>query len=882
MSSGESITLTPSARLAHELQTKETQTRLADGSQTWETSAIMPLKVWLEGLQAEHFVTHKNALIGLSTAQAELIWQNIIAQDVYEGATGLAKLAHSAWQTIVEYQLTPPDQWPDLLMNEDQRAYQRWATSYIEYCQRHQLTDFPHFLDALPGYIQSGLIELPCDITLCGFDLELAPAYVAIFEQLRKQGVVVNQSSRDASDTKAKIALRTCLTIDEEISHAAQWAKAHIEAHPTHRVAIVTPQLNQLLPRIENLLRRVLDPPGLHLEPNAQAFWHISLGHPLAQRPLIADLLHLLNLKPHRINQADAGRLLRSPWLRGWSTEKEARHRLIMTLNDREPYWLDWQGLIKRARKVGCHEWAKGFDRWRQHRLKTSRKMACMDWSAEFQKELSAVGYGFGRSLDSVEYQTMQHWHRILESFSGLATTQIPGVIHMTRHSALAQLRNLCSQMLFREQDVGAPLTVMGVREAMGSDFDAIWLSQLDQESWPSSPQRDPFIPTSLQSTLPQARADGCLAIARCQLAGLMGTAPMLQGSYSVGDEAVKLQVTPLLSEVAHIEQVTPNAVVQRQHEESAPLERLPHDSGPPLQKEKMTKGGVGLLNDQAACPFKAFAIHRLHAKDIQPPKPGISKKDRGTMVHDILEYFWKETVDSSGLAELDDQALEDRIKHHTTEKISQYMIHHPQALSKHEQALEIQNIARKLVAWLNIERRRPPFVTQTLEESVNLSVSGLTLSGKPDRIDQLASGERLVIDYKTGQAAISKWNPTGRLRDGQLPVYALTLEPPPAGIGFAKIAKDGVSFDGLSASDLEIDGITSIQDHNRGDFKTIEGWGQLLKAWREQLDALADEYQAGHAAIDPIKPEVCQYCHLKAACRIKEKNDWVADNGEV
>ena len=882
MSSGESITLTPSARLAHELQTKETQTKLNDGSETWETPAIRPLDVWLEGLQTEYFVAHTDAFIGLSSAQAELVWQNIIAQDVYEGAAGLAKLAQGAWRTIHEHQLRPFDQWPELLINEDQRSFRRWANAYIEYCQSHRLTDFPQFLSALPGYIQSGLIELPRAITLFGFDLELAPAYVAILAQLRKQGVVINRSSPKVGDTKNNITLHTCLTVEEEIIKAAQWARAHIEANPSHRVAIVTPQLNRLLPRIENLLRRVLDPPGLHLEPSAQAYWHISLGHPLAQRPLVSDLLHLLTLKPHRISQADASRLLRSPWLRGWSKEKEARHRLIMTLNDKEPFWLAWRELIERANKAGCREWAKGFDRWRQHRLKTAKKMPCIDWSAEFQKELSAVGYGFGRPLNSVEYQTMQHWHRILESFSGLATTQIPFVVQMTRHTALAQLHNLCSHTSFREQDIGAPLTIMGVREAMGSNFDAIWLSQLDQESWPSSPQRDPFIPASLQTSLPHATADGCLAIARCQLRALMGTAPMLHGSYCVGDEAVKLEVTPLLREVAHIDYVTTDAVVETQNDGPLYLEKLAHDYGPPLQREKITRGGVGLLNDQAACPFKAFAIHRLHAKDIRPPKPGISKKDRGTMVHDILESFWKETVDSSGLAKLDDHALKDRINHHTTERMNQYMIKHPRALSQSEQALEIQNIARKLVAWLTLERKRPAFTTQTLEASVSLSVSGLTLSGKPDRIDQLASGEQLVIDYKTGEASIGKWNPTGRLRDGQLPVYALTLEPPPAGIGFAKIAKDGVSFDGLSASDLEIEGITSIQTHNRGDFKAIEGWGQLLKAWRDQLDALADEYQAGHAAVDPIKPEVCRYCHLKAVCRIKEKNDWVEDSEEA
>ena len=47
------------------------------------------------------------------------------------------------------------------------------------------------------------------------------------------------------------------------------------------------------------------------------------------------------------------------------------------------------------------------------------------------------------------------------------------------------------------------------------------------------------------------------------------------------------------------------------------------------------------LFKDMAACPFRAFAKHRLAARPLEETVPGLSYKDRGITVHRALQIIW-------------------------------------------------------------------------------------------------------------------------------------------------------------------------------------------------------------------------------------------------
>ena len=74
----------------------------------------------------------------------------------------------------------------------------------------------------------------------------------------------------------------------------------------------------------------------------------------------------------------------------------------------------------------------------------------------------------------------------------------------------------------------------------------------------------------------------------------------------------------------------------------------------------------------------------------------------------------------------------------------------------------------------------------------------GVTVNAKLDRMDTLAGGERVVIDYKTGKCAVSAW--LGRRPDEpQLPMYVLGEEGGASGVAFAQLRPGELKFAGLA-----------------------------------------------------------------------------------
>ena len=56
--------------------------------------------------------------------------------------------------------------------------------------------------------------------------------------------------------------------------------------------------------------------------------------------------------------------------------------------------------------------------------------------------------------------------------------------------------------------------------------------------------------------------------------------------------------------------------------------------------------------------------------------------------------------------------------------------------------------------------------------------------------------------------------------------------------------------------------------------FQEPVSFGELLAQWRRALEHLAIDFRTGHAEVDP-KPDACEYCGLRALCRIREyEND--------
>ena len=190
---------------------------------------------------------------------------------------------------------------------------------------------------------------------------------------------------------------------------------------------------------------------------------------------------------------------------------------------------------------------------------------------------------------------------------------------------------------------------------------------------------------------------------------------------------------------------------------------------------------------------------------------------------------------------------------------------------------MEVQAVVQSVLALLRIEQQRPAFRVQRAEQSEYIEIGGLSVRIQPDRVDQLANGRLLLIDYKTGTAfKASQWldaaNP-GRPASPQLPLYALAHLDNLAALAFAIVAPGTAEYRGFGdAADIS-PGIAAYADGKRQQLYGVETWSALLQHWQEVLTALAYSYRAGVAEVDPLYNE-CRYCELTTLCRVSERSD--------
>ncbi len=856
------ITLTPTARLARDLARRAALEQADRGKAAWLTEPVYSYAAWLARLREHYFLTADDHRVPLTAQQAELLWQSLIDRDVFVGEPRVAELALRAWRTLHEYRLQPPEQWQAVYLSEDSGRFRSWAASYRTTCARRGLVDEWAFAAEIPGLVAEGRMDTPAAIRLAGFDLPLTPLQEDILNAFRDAGTEI---LRDSPERPA--AFPTMMhqfdRPEDELHGAARWARTLLEADPGRSIAIVVPDLAGRVDQAERVFRQVLDPPGSRLQATRPEPWHVSLGRPLGHWPLVGDALAMLRLAPHELSQPEAGRLLGSPYLAGWTHEATARHRTLAELARRAPYHITASELRWALEATDAPELAGRLEAWQRLRGESASRAWPSEWAGRFQEELSSLGFAGGRGLDSREYQVLRRWHHLLESFAALdAVLEEP----VSRQRALELLADRAAGTIFRERNPGVPIEILGVEEALGSTFDAIWITTLDSDTWPGPARRDPLIPAAVQATVPRAGSEGCLERARLELEGLFRCAATVQGSFARGSDEAAAEITALLPDP------TVQAADAPPAPDPAPMAPPLQDSRAPVLEGNAARGGTGVLRDQSYCPFRAFARRRLQAQDLTPPRPGLDAGQRGTVVHKALERFWSDLEGSDQLEALSPADQEARVRAAVGAALDDLTRRYRLILPPAGRRLEQRCVERILARWLEVERQRDHFTVLEHERRISLTLAGLTLTGQIDRLDRLEDGGLMLLDYKTGSAGSrTDWYPEARLADPQLPAYAVSMDPAPDAVAFARVLADKPKFDGLSRDATGTPGVGPVAEETRK-FADVDSWEALLDGWRAHLEALAEDFRAGRAEVDPRKPDTCRYCHLHALCRIGER----------
>jgi hypothetical protein len=307
-------------------------------------------------------------------------------------------------------------------------------------------------------------------------------------------------------------------------------------------------------------------------------------------------------------------------------------------------------------------------------------------------------------------------------------------------------------------------------------------------------------------------------------------------------------------------------------------LEPLPDGEPIPPPPDRVLQGGASILAAQAACGFRAFAEKRLFASALEPAPLGLDPRERGSLVHSVLERFWAK-VETQAALKLMTPAERKTLLHQSIDEA--FARDHARPASGWPRAYlntERQRLLKLLGPWLDYEAgKRPPFTVQSREDTLqDVQIGPLRLDIRIDRVDlaldEWNSGQpsgEIILDYKTGVARPADWLGE-RPDEPQLPLYAVVSSAAAVGKDAANLA--AIAFASVRpGKDMGLQGYQSREGILPKPTKMkAESLQAQVSEWRKVLTALAEDFHSGRANVDPKNyPKTCIHCEQRLLCRL-------------
>jgi probable DNA repair protein len=437
---------------------------------------------------------------------------------------------------------------------------------------------------------------------------------------------------------------------------------------------------------------------------------------------------------------------------------------------------------------------------------------------------------------------------------------------HVDFDTALGQLRRLLAIGGPETGDWSSPVQILDSADAPGLEFDAAFLTGINDETWPSAEIPTSLIPARLQRAagVPEADPRNVRTLGINATRALVHAAPLIAGAYHD-------RLAPQVRACARVARLSSGVWTGKTPLESfspTQMEEFRETSGPAFDTTREARGGTRVIKAQSECPFKAFAETRLRAVLPEDASFGFDALDRGKFVHVALEYVWRELKTQAALLATSPDDLLGLVRRSVDHALANQ---DTTEFYLQTSAVERERLERLIYDWLTtVERQRTvPFTVESAEQEIHITIGGLPLRVRLDRIDRLPNGAVVLIDYKTG-AGINKNRLAGdRPAEPQLLIYAAAQAGPVDGLLFGCVVPRDLRYAGFTRGKLLSS--TTVTPHKQ--------WDEFLEESRENVEKLAAEYVRGEAVINPSRHN-CQYCDLAMLCR-KDEQQALAEDGE-
>nr|VFJ47842.1 MAG: probable DNA repair protein [Candidatus Kentron sp. FW] len=873
--------LTVDRQSARNLQLTYDARALADGLRCWETPDILPLSAWVERSWRE-YATRTALPVLLSTFREQALWERIIRKRMAPGQQELlqvaqaARDARAAWEWLKGWRV--PDRKISDNGNSEIEIFSDWARTFSRLCRTYDWIDSTSALDVLIEAVRARKFRFQGRMIFMGFE-EFIPQQQELLRALADGGMEICHWLPVSSTSRSPTAARISLPDEEkELESAARWTRALLKSGVRGPIGIVIPEL----PRLRRVALRVFDEilcpeikqPGTT---TPERPFQCSSGPTLAEIAPIRDAMFALTLANGDHPVASFSRLLLSPYFVAAEAEFVTRAEIDVRLRAiGEPRLT--LSMVCRHPKVfpttpdGVSQLQIGLVQMIESLSRLPTRRTLVDWVGTFADWLANLGWPGERAPDNEEYLAITAFYELLAELADLDAV----LGRQSLSDALSRLWAMAAMRVLQPKSNPTPIRILAMSDTVGIRFSHLWITSLHAESWPPASHPNPFLPLSPQERagMPHGGPDMEYFRARRTTHRILASAGEVIVSYPRTDGDLVRYPSPLITtlpetDLSRIPQSrSPDAIRQSQDKE-----RLWDEKGPAVGKDEPITGGSRIWKDQVACPFRAFATHRLGAVGLENPAIGIDYAMRGIMVHRALESIWGKLRDSGQLASMPDILLRAKVADAVGEAIEEAARRRPRTFrGKRLRKLEENRLETLIMAWLAREKERSPFIVVAPEQRQTVPFGALSAVIRPDRIDRTREGQYLLLDYKTTDIDTNSWFGE-RPDDPQLPLYAITGKSD--GIAFAFVRRDKIELAGIRAPIGTTRGIETIGKIKLP--KDIRDWNTLYGEWRRILLSLAQSFTRGDARVDPKSPDqTCRNCDLHSLCRIHERETLV------
>ena len=627
--------------------------------------------------------------------------------------------------------------------------------------------------------------------------------------------------------------------------------------------------------------------------------FEFSLGVPLGRQSVVRSAVLMLRWLHEPLSEPELDWLLTSGHLATGATEETWLAEGMRTIRRRgreRPEWRLDEFVAESAPAehgdVLPHPaaWASRLVEAREQLRRIPSKRSPIEWAGAVEALLAVIGWPGFRSLSSVAFQARERWERVLEDCASLG---LDGSL-MEWAQFVETLGEAVAATIFSAESTDARIQITEPLASAGQLADGIWFLGADEEGWPGRGQPHPLLPVGLQreAGMPYASPRADWVLAQEATLRLLGSAGEVVFSYAKQAGEVERRPSRLVlqhagepSEASRLIDGIANGRTGGQDGGKDITETFADFSEIPVSHAEIG-GGAATLTRQSLCPFQAFAMARLDAEKWEPAEAGLNAKQRGQLLHAVLHRVWAGKA-QGGISSSEELSRVGELGPFVRRIVGAVMLESfdsrrrnslPRRFPDRYLQLEEERLTQLVSEWLEYERERLPFRVAGTEIKREVTVAGLRLRLRLDRVDELQNGKVLIVDYKSSDVGPKAW--TGeRPDDVQLPLYATfaTHEEELEGLVFARVRPGEKTK--LCGRVRDAAGTLQRDLSGRNGLVKDPLTEQQLEEWRERIERLGENFVVGRADVDPKEPgKTCESCHLHAVCRIYESQPLAVD----